>query len=74
MVPAQLQASATELTRTLIAPTLGVPIAEGTNIVWCGTFQLVWGELCKVANGPVHMDNEPPLVEQLNQKKYHQRE
>lgn len=66
--PAHLSANASGLAHTVISPTLTAPIAEGTNVIWCGTFQLAWNELCSLAGGEVHMTNEAAVVAQLNSR------
>jgi len=64
--PAYARAAATELTRTRITPSLDVPIASGTNLIWCGTMQLAWSKLCALAKGDIQMENQDPVVAQLN--------
>lgn len=66
--PANLKANASGLAHTVISPTLTAPITEGTNVIWCGTFQLAWNELCSLAGGEVHMTNEAAVVAQLNSR------
>lgn len=38
----------------------------GTNLVWCGTFQMAWDELSSLGKGPVQLDGAPAMVAVLN--------
>lgn len=64
--PAHLKANVSNLAHTVISPTLTAPITEETNVIWCGTFQLAWNELCSLAGGEIRMANENAVVAQLN--------
>jgi hypothetical protein len=63
---AQLRTDVSLLRRTVIVPTLDVPIADGTNVVWCGTMQLAWNELRALAGEEIRMENQDPAVDRLN--------
>ncbi len=65
---AQLNANITDLKRTVIVPTLDTPLSAGTNMIWCGTMQLAWNELCALVGEDVHMENEDPIVGQLSKR------
>jgi type II secretory pathway pseudopilin PulG len=43
------------------------PIVSGRNYVYCGTFELAWGELREIFGGePVQLDGDPPVARELN--------
>ena len=65
---AQLNANITDLKRTIIVPTLDAPLSAGTNVIWCGTMQLAWNELCALVGEDVHMEDEDPIIGQLNKR------
>lgn len=63
-----LRSQARDLRQTDIASTLDTPISEGRNLIWCGTFQIAWNELCTLAGEDVRMDREDQAVALLNRK------
>jgi hypothetical protein len=63
-----LTAKAADLKTTSVSPTLDAPIQPGRNVVWCGTFQLVWNRMCNVLGEDVHFVGEPPWVAEMNKK------
>jgi len=65
---ARIQAS--DLKQTVVAATLDAPIVPGTNVIWCGTFQLAWNEACNLIGQDIHFANEPPVVAELNKKAF----
>ncbi len=65
-----LTASAAKLKTTAITPHLQTPIAPGRNVLWCGTFQLTWNEVCKLIGEDVHFVKDPPMVAFLNKKAF----
>jgi hypothetical protein len=66
-----LIASADKLEHTQVVADLAAPIAEGKNLLWCGTFQLAWNEICTLLGEDIHFQrNEPPLVAALNRKDF----
>lgn len=54
--------------QTIITPHLDQAISGGQNVLWCSTLQLAWNELATLAEGPIQMENETPLVSQLNEQ------
>src|SRR5881392_3552499 len=42
---------AAKLTQTIVTSHLEAEIAKGTNLLWCGTFQLAWNEACRLTGG-----------------------
>ena len=63
---APLKADAAALARTVIVPTLEVPVTGGTNVIWCGTLQLAWNELRALAGEEIRMEHQDPAVDALN--------
>ena len=68
------QGNATAFKRTFITPHLEVEIHSGTNLLWCGTFQLAWNEACKQAGGDLQLAGpgsqsplQHPMAAALNQ-------
>ena len=64
----ELKANAEDLEHTIVTPHLEHVIPADTNVLWCGTFQLAWNELCDLAGGPVEMEPTSALVEALNRQ------
>jgi len=64
--PPALKANADELDQTIVTPHLDQTITGGKNVLWCSTFQLAWNELCALAGGDIHLEDEPPMVAVLN--------
>lgn len=58
--------SSTELTQTVIVPTLDTPLPEGKSVIWCSSFQLAWNQLKDMAEGPIRMENADEMVDRLN--------
>lgn len=65
-----LTAERGDLRKTTITPVLTEPIAEGRNVVWCGTFQLAWNEVRTLIGEDLHFLDEPSLVGALNAGKF----
>ena len=65
---ATLKVQASDLQRTAVVPTLDTPIIAGTNLIWCGTFQLAWNELGDLVDEEIHISPEHPMVAKLNRK------
>ena len=69
---------ASDLKATYISPHLETEIVKGTNLLWCGTFQLCWNEACALTGGDLRLTNalshvglspaspEDPMVTALN--------
>jgi hypothetical protein len=50
--------------KTFITPHMETEIHSGTNLLWCGTFQLAWNEACKRSGGDLQLaglGSESPL-------------
>lgn len=47
--------NASKYIRTYMTPHLDVPILPGTNVIWCGTFQLAWNLACQQAGGDLKL-------------------
>ena len=65
-----VQADAPDLKHTVVSPHWEAPIADGENVLWCGTFQLAWNEACSLVGEDLRFENEPAMVELLNQKSF----
>ena len=65
---AKFRARAEDLKNTIVTPHLDTRIGKRTNVLWCNTFQLAWNELCRLAGGPIHMEQAAPMVAVLNAK------
>ncbi|HBO45804.1 MAG TPA: hypothetical protein DD670_18155 [Planctomycetaceae bacterium] len=64
-----LTANASDLRDTIITPHLEAPIEENKNLLWCGSFQLAWNEVCALIAEDVRFaDDEPDMVAVLNRK------
>jgi len=64
-----LSANAEQLPSLIVTPHLDVPMEPGKNVLWCGTFQLAWNEICTLAGGQVKFaPPEPPMAAALNRK------
>ncbi|MBI5725665.1 MAG: hypothetical protein HZA50_17025 [Planctomycetes bacterium] len=56
------------LSGTIVTPHLAAPIQQDKNLIWCGTFQLVWNETAKLIDEDVHFDPESPMTAEMNKK------
>jgi hypothetical protein len=65
-----LTANAEDLKNTVITPHLEASIKPGQNLLWCGTFQLVWNEICGLIDQDIHFTEDPPEVAPLNKKEF----
>ena len=60
---------AKDLKTTCVSPHLESPIKEDANVLWCGTFQLAWNEVCSLVGEDLHFaGQEPEMVAILNKK------
>jgi hypothetical protein len=58
------EGNATNFKRTFITPHLEAEIHSGTNLLWCGTFQLAWNAACKLTGGDLQLaglESQSPL-------------
>lgn len=55
-----------DLHRTIVSAHLECPINSGTNVLWCGTFQLAWNEVCQLTGGDLVFDRPQPMAAILN--------
>ncbi len=65
-----LSTTADKLKSTTITPHLEAPIQPGQSVLWCGTFQLVWNEICGLVGEDIHFAGEPPMVAAMNKKAF----
>jgi hypothetical protein len=66
--PAVFAVGGKKLERTMVTPHLQCSIDEGSNVLWCATFQLAWNELCDLLGGPVQLRGAPEAVTILNER------
>jgi len=52
------RSKASALKSTFVSPHLENPIRPGTNLLWCGTFQLAWNEVCQRTGGDLQLTNQ----------------
>ncbi|SPE53347.1 membrane hypothetical protein [Verrucomicrobia bacterium] len=55
-----VQGDAANLKGTFVTPHLAAEIQPGTNLLWCGTFQLAWNESCTHAGGDLRLVSLQP--------------
>lgn len=66
-----LLADASALTRTVVSAHLESPIDGSSSVLWCGTFQLTWNEICTLLGEDVHIaSGDPQIVTVLNKKSF----
>src|SRR5712692_1031257 len=58
------------LKRTVVSPYLEAEVARGTNLLWCGTFQLAWNEACVLTGGDLQFENEHRTISALNKHSF----
>jgi hypothetical protein len=61
---------AASLTRTLVSPHLEVSVTPGKNLLWCGTMQLAWNEMCRLTGGDLQFENQPEMVPIMNKRSF----
>ena len=61
---------ANALKKTVVSPSLEAEIAKGTNVLWCGTFQLAWNEVCDLTGGPLQFERSNPMIPALNKRAF----
>ncbi len=60
--------NADDLKNTVVTLDLNQPIVEGQNVVWCASFQLAWNELMDFSGGPIEMNPQLPIADELNKR------
>lgn len=65
---AAVVARAEELSNTLVTSHLECPVPEGTNVLWCATFNVAWNELCDLVGGPIQLKPKEQNADILNRK------
>lgn len=68
--PATQPTDAADLKGTIVTAVLDQPMLKGTNVLWCGTFQLAWNELMDYAGGPVQVSPAAVLCDSLNRREF----
>src|SRR4051794_29008496 len=49
--PKSFDGKSMDLAATVIVPTLDTPLPDGTNVIWCASFQAAWDRLKNDAAG-----------------------
>jgi len=63
--------NSTELTQTSVVATLDCPIPKNKNVVWCGTFQIVWDKFKNnIIGEPIKLIGVDDLDNRLNNNEY----
>jgi hypothetical protein len=65
-----LATDASNLKATQVTPHLETTIHAGTNLLWCGTMQLAWNEVCALVGDDVQLRPDHPMVAALNQRRF----
>jgi len=66
-----LAADAEQLAATVVTPHLETPLEPDKSLLYCGTFQLAWNELCALIGGDVQFDPPgPEMVGVLNREAF----
>jgi hypothetical protein len=55
---------AASLKRTVVTPVLAADMAEGTNLLWCCTFQLAWNEARRITGGDIQLEKRQRVIEE----------
>ena len=56
-----------KLEHTVIVPTLDSPVQKGSNVIWCGSFGMAWGQMIKdVVKEPIKLAQANEVAERLN--------
>src|SRR5262245_55263782 len=55
-----------ELSHTVVVPTLDTPLPKNKSVIWCSSFQIAWDRLCEDAGGPFQITGAEEAVERLN--------
>lgn len=50
-----VRGNASDFKATYVTPHLDVALARGTNLLWCGTFQMAWDEACALTGGNLQL-------------------
>jgi hypothetical protein len=65
-----LETDASSLKHTIVSPYLESDIVKGTNLLWCGTFQLAWNEACRVTGGDLQFERDHRMISALNKHSF----
>jgi hypothetical protein len=60
-----LRAASASLGRTRVEATLDVPLSDGKNVLYAGTFGLAWAALEALAGGPAEIEGVPGFGERV---------
>jgi hypothetical protein len=55
-----------KMEKTIMSPYMERQIINGTNLLYCSTFQLCWNEMKNFMNGKIDLSGNPDMVTFLN--------
>jgi len=65
--PMAFEGNSSGLERTVVVPTLGTPLPEGRNAVWCASFEMAWKALSRdVLKAPARVAGAEETAARLN--------
>src|SRR5262245_31051436 len=62
--------ASTELTHTVIVPTLDTPIPPGKSAIWCASCQIAWDQMRGVVGEPIRLDGAEEVADRLNRSAF----
>ena len=65
-----LVADAGELKATVVSPHLDAAIDGSKNVLWCGSFQLVWNDCATLVGGPLVFQPPSPTAAAMNRQTF----
>ncbi len=68
--PPALDCKAGSLKASHVTAHMDVPIRSGTNLLWCGTFQLAWNEAANFFGEELHFAEDIPLAIALSNRSF----
>lgn len=57
-----------KLEHTAVSARLDEPLVDGTNLLFCATFQMAWNDLRNQFGGAIRLDGDPPLAQALERE------
>ncbi len=65
-----LVADAVDLQGTIVTPHMETAVTRGKNVLWCGTFQLAWNEICSLLGEDIRFSDPSRDAAALNRKSF----
>jgi hypothetical protein len=65
-----VKADVSDLKDTQLVAHPDVPLTANQNVIWCGTLQLAWNKAIGLVGEKLKFENQPPLVDLLNQEDF----